>query len=71
MWNKSDSKKQLLNYITYNVKSKKYNKLLNRTEKSQTHRYREKTSDYQWGEIRRRSNIKVRGTQWGYYGTVR
>ena len=29
---------------------KKYNKLVNETKKKQTHRDREQTSDYQWGE---------------------
>ena len=27
---------------------KKYNKLVNKTKKNQTHRYREQMSDYQW-----------------------
>ena len=31
------------------VESKKYNKLVNRIEKKQTHRYREGTSGYPWG----------------------
>ena len=31
---------------------KKYNKLVNITKKKQTHRYREQTSGYQWGEGR-------------------
>ena len=34
------------------VKSKKYNKLVNITEKKQTDRYKEQTSGYQWGEER-------------------
>ena len=34
------------------VESKKYNKLVNITKKKQTHRYREQTSGYQWGEGR-------------------
>ena len=29
---------------------KKCNKPVNKTEKKQTHRYREQTSGYQWGE---------------------
>ena len=29
---------------------KKYNKLVNKTKKNQTHRSREQTSGYQWGE---------------------
>jgi len=32
------------------VESKKYNKLVNKTEKKLTHRYREETSGYHWGE---------------------
>ena len=34
------------------MESKKYNKLVNITEKKQIHRYREQTSGYQWGEER-------------------
>ena len=29
---------------------KKYKKLVNLTKKKETHRYREQTSGYQWGE---------------------
>ena len=29
---------------------KKYKKLVNKTKKQQTNRYREQTSGYQWGE---------------------
>ena len=32
------------------MESKKYNKLVNITKKKQTHRYREQTSGYPWGE---------------------
>ena len=32
------------------VESKKCNKLVNKTKYKQTHRYREQTSGYQWGE---------------------
>ena len=39
------------------VKSKKYNKLVNKTEKKNTHRYREQTSGCQWGEGRGRGNL--------------
>ena len=35
------------------MESKKYNKLENITKKKQTHRYREQTSGYQWGEGRK------------------
>ena len=39
------------------VESKKYNELVNKTKKKQTHRYGEQTSGYQWGEGR--ENIGV------------
>ena len=48
-WNKSDRKTNTIWYHLY-VESKKYNKLVNITKKKQTHRYREQTSSYQWGE---------------------
>ena len=32
------------------VELKKYDKLVNKTKKKQTHRYREQTSGYQWGD---------------------
>ena len=32
------------------MESKKYNKLANITKKRQTHKYREETSGYKWGE---------------------
>ena len=38
-----------------------YNKLVNKTEKKQTHRYREQTRGYKWGEGRGRGNIGVGG----------
>ena len=49
-WNKSDRERQILYDIIYvwNIK----NKLVNITEKKQTHRYREQTSGYQRGEVR-------------------
>ena len=37
------------------------NKLVNITKKKQTHRYREQTSGYHWGEGRERGNIRVGG----------
>ena len=37
-------------HTTYMWNLKKYNKLVNTTKKKQTHRYREQTSGYQWGE---------------------
>ena len=47
--NKSDRERQIPNDITCTWKSKKYNKLVNITEKKQTHRFREQISSYQWG----------------------
>ena len=46
--------RQILYGITY-VESK-YNKLVDITKKKQTHRYREQTSGYQWGEGREEGN---------------
>ena len=40
---------------------KKYNKLVNGTKKKQTHRYREQTSGYQWGEGRKEGQYRGRG----------
>ena len=41
------------------VESKIYNQLVNKTEKKQTHRYREQTCGYQWGQGRMRVKIGV------------
>ena len=44
------------------VESKNYNKLVNKTKKKQTCRYREQTSVYQWGEGRyrgRREGVQI------------
>ena len=38
---------------------KKYNGLLYKTKKKQTHRYREQSSGYQWGEGRGRDEKEV------------
>ena len=38
-------------------KKKIFFKLVNITEKKQTHRYREQITGYQWGEGRERGNI--------------
>ena len=46
-------------YITHVWNLKKYNKLLNKTQKKQTHRYREQTSGYQLEEGKGRGNIRV------------
>ena len=42
------------------METKKYNKLVNK-RKNLTHRCREQTSGYQWGEGRGRNNIGVGG----------
>ena len=43
------------------MESKKYNKLVNKTKKKQTRRYREQTSAYQWGEGSWEGQYKGRG----------
>ena len=48
--------------------SKKYNKLVNITKKKQTHRYREQTSGYQWGEGRGERQDRGRGLRGTNYG---
>ena len=48
---KSEKDKYYMILLRY-VESKKYSKLVNITKKKQTHRYREQTSGYQWGEAR-------------------
>ena len=45
----SDREKQILYDSIYNMESKKYNRLVNKTKEKQTHRYREQTSGYQLG----------------------
>ena len=49
-WNKSDRERQILYVITDMWSPKKQNKLVNITERTQTHRYREQTSSFQWEE---------------------
>ena len=41
---------------------------MNKAKKKQPHRFREQTSDYQWGEGRGKGNIGVRGEKflWDY-----
>ena len=50
----SEISKRKTNTVWYHlyVESKKYNKLVNKTKKKQTHTYREQISGYQWGEGR-------------------
>ena len=50
-WSRSHRERQILYDMAY-VELKKYDKLVNKTKKKQTHRYREQTSGYQWGEGR-------------------
>ena len=47
----NQTKKNTVRYHLY-AESKTCNKLVNKTKKNQTHRYREQTSGYQWGEGR-------------------
>ena len=42
-------KRNTVRYYSH-MESKKYNKLVNIIKTKQTHRYREQTSGYQWGE---------------------
>ena len=51
---------------------KKYNKLVNKTNKKQTHRYREQTSGYQWREGRGKKQYRGWGEKdyYGYYGII-
>ena len=51
------------------MKSKKYNKLVNKTKKKQTHRYREQTSGYHWGEGREEGQDRGGGKN-SYYGII-
>ena len=44
----SQTKTNTVRYHVY-VESKKYNKLVNKINKKQTHRYGEQTSGYRWG----------------------
>ena len=50
----SEARQRKTNTVSYHlyVELKKYNKLVNITEKQQTNRYREQTSGHQWGEGR-------------------
>ena len=43
------------------MESKNYNKLVNKTKKKETHRYREQTSVYQWGEESWEGQYRSRG----------
>ena len=45
------------------MESKKYNKMVSITKMQQTHRYREQTSGYQWGEGREKASIEVGSTE--------
>ena len=45
----SEISQRKTNMISFYVESKKYNKLVNKMKKKQTHRYKELTSCYQWG----------------------
>ena len=45
----NQTKTNAIGYYLY-MKSKKWNKQMKITKQEQTHRYREQTSSYQWGE---------------------
>ena len=64
----SEISQRKTNTVWY-VESKKYNKLVNITKKKQTHRHREQTSSYQWGERRREGRYRDRELRrTNYYG---
>ena len=51
------------------MESKNYNKLVNKTKKKQTHRNRELTNGYQWGDKRQEGQYSGRGKKgllWDY-----
>ena len=59
----SEVSQRKTNTIRYHlhVESEKYNKIVNTTTKKQTHRGREETRGYRWGEERREGRHRVRG----------
>ena len=61
----SQTKTNTVWYRLY-LESKKYNKLVNKTKKKQTHRYREQTSGSQWGGRGHRGGgrYKLLGVRW-------
>ena len=54
----SQRKTNIVWYHLY-LESKKYNKLVNITDKKQTQRYREQTSSCQWGEGRAEGQVGI------------
>ena len=68
MWSEISQRKINIEWYPLYVEPRKYNKLVNKTEKQQTHRYREQTSDYQWGEGREslHKNRVEKGLLWDY-----
>ena len=57
----SQTERQILYDIIYMWNLKKYNKLMTITKQKRTHRYREQTSGYQWGEGREEGQYKGGG----------
>ena len=59
----SEISQRKTNTVCYHLyaESTKYNKLVTITKKKQTHRYREQTSGYQWGEGRGEGQYRGRG----------
>ena len=60
-WKVIEQRRQILYGITVmcNLKKKKNTSEYNNNKKNQTHRYREQTNGYQWGEGRERGNLGV------------
>ena len=66
--NKSARERQILYGVIYMWNLKKENRLVNITEKKQTHRYREQTSGHQLGEGSGKGperGRRLRGTNYG------
>ena len=57
----SDKERQNPVYCDLNVEHKKQNKQINITKQKQTHRYREQTTGYPWGERRGEGQDRGRG----------
>ena len=62
-WNKSDRERQILYHYQLYVKSKKTLQISEYKKKEMTHRYREQTTGYWWGEGREQGLHRGRGEE--------
>ena len=65
MLSEKDREKEILYDVTFMWKQKQLKKGMHTTKTKQTHRYREQTSFYQWGEGRKEGQDRgreLRGT---------